>query len=115
EFVHKKEADLTTESTAIASPEETHLSEKIPFDIDELILFLNNYKHLIVENENLNKKLVEVEKGKQVAEQQLNEIKQELILEGNDFGALFTFLQRAQSLARIVDKKEVNKVEEAAV
>lgn len=115
EFVHKKEADLTTESTAIASPEETQLSEKIPFDIDELILFLNNYKHLIVENENLNKKLVEVEKGKQVAEQQLNEIKQELSLEGNDFGALFTFLQRAQSLARIVDKKEVNKVEEAAV
>ncbi|MGX5609770.1 hypothetical protein ACWKTZ_25675 [Bacillus cereus] len=115
EFVHTTKAALTTELDTVVSDEETQLPEEIPFDIDALILFLNNYKHLIVENENLNKKLVEVEKGKQVAEQQLNEIKQELSLDGNDFGALFTFLQRAQSLARIVEKKEAKKVEEAAI
>lgn len=115
ELVHKTEADVTTEPATVVYAEETHPPEEIPFDIDALIIFLNKYKHLIVENENLNKKLVEVEKGKQVAEKQLNEIKQELSLDGNDFGALFTFLERAQSLAKIVEKKEVNKVEEAAV
>lgn len=115
EFIHPPEAGLNTEPNIVASVEETHPPEEIPFDIDELILFLNKYKHLIVENENLNKKLVEVEKGKQVVEQQLNEIKQELSLYGNDFGALSTFLQRAQSLAKIIKNKEANKVEETVV